>query len=116
MASSNLLAVKQSGKSWNKRLIQPVIPVLPNITVTRRKNEISAHQADLAANGFTEETSGDESRRAPTAASLDLQNGVHKDEIQEAPEKSPPAQTEDSSAASSPVLQNGRSVPAISRT
>jgi hypothetical protein len=116
MASSDSPAVKRPGKAKNKRFVQPVIPALPQIAGTRKNHEIGAYQIELAANGSTKKALGEESSRASTNATLNLPNGVHKDEIQEASEKSAPVEPEPSSAAPSHTSQNGRSAPAISHS
>ena len=112
MASSNTPAVKRPGKARNKRLVQPVLPVLlalPQFISTRKIHDIDASQTDVAANGFTRESSGKEVRQVSPAPMLNLSNGVHKDEIRETSEKSTTLGTEASSAALSPTLQNGKS-------
>ena len=83
MASLNPPAVNRPGKPRNKRFVQPAIPALPQLSAARKNDGRDAPHAEHVANESIQEVSREESRRASTTASLELSNGVHKDEIQE---------------------------------
>ena len=111
MTSFNPAAVNRPGKQRNKRFVQPVVPALPQITAARKNDGRGAHHTEHVANESIQEASREESRRPSTTASLELSNGVHKeDEI-------PEASGEDTvvgigaSADAPPVSQPGSSSP-----
>lgn len=110
MASSDTPAVKRAGRARNKRFLQPVVPALPQIPNTRKNHDIGTYHADHTTNGVIQETLETQSGRASPAASPDLLNGVHKDDIQEGPGNGTNIETDLVSAAPSPALQNGRSL------
>jgi hypothetical protein len=111
MASFNPPSVNRPGKPRNKRIVQPVVPALPQLTTARKNDGRGAHHAELVANDFIHHASREESRRASTTVSLELSNGVHKDEIQEASEEDAVADIGTSPGAPSPVSKPGRSSP-----
>ena len=110
MTSFNPAAVNRPGKQRNKRFVQPVVPALPQITAARKNDGRGAHHTEHVANESIQEASREESRRPSTTASLELSNGVHRDEI-------PEASGEDAvvgigaSADAPPVSQPGRLPP-----
>ena len=111
MASPNPPALKRPGKPRNKRFVLPVVPALPHLNTARKTQEIEGHQTEHLANGAIHDASGEHSRRASTTASLNLANGVHKDERPEASAEGAAAEIGVSSALASPVSQPGRSTP-----
>jgi hypothetical protein len=111
MTSFNPAAVNRAGKLRNKRFVQPVVPVLPQITAARKNEGRGAHHAELVANESIKEASREESRRPSTTAPLELSNGVHKEEIPEASGEDVVADVGAPQDAPSPVPQPGRSSP-----
>lgn len=108
MASSNTPAVKPPGRAKNKRFVQPVVPVVPQISNRRKNHESGGHQPHVAADGFTQETRRGESRQASPPALPNLPNGVHTDEVQEASEMAATVDTGTLPATPSPASQNGK--------
>jgi hypothetical protein len=107
-SNNNPPPVKRPAKPKNKRFVQPVVPVLPQLSAARKNNEEPVSRADHVANGFIQEAAEEESRRTSASASLTLPNGVHNDGIQELPGDDAAAdQIGASSAARSPVSQSG---------
>ena len=111
MASLNPPAVNRPGKSRNKRFVQPAIPALPQLSTARKNDGRGAPHAEHVANESIQEASREESRRASTTASLELSNGVHKDEIPKTSGEDAVANIGASPDAPSPVSQPGRSSP-----
>lgn len=111
MTSFNPAAVNRPAKPRNKRFVQPVVPALPQITTARKNDERGAHHAEHVANESIQEASREESRRPSTTASLELSNGIHKDEIPETSGEDAVADIGASPDAPSLVSQPGRSSP-----
>jgi hypothetical protein len=111
MSSSDTPAVKRSGRVKNKRFVQPVVPALPQLADTRKNHDTGTYQADCTTNGVIQETLEKDSGRASPAASSDLPNGVHKDDIQEASQSETNIENDRLSVTPSPALQNGTFAP-----
>jgi hypothetical protein len=107
MASLNPPAVNRPGKPRNKRFVQPAIPALSQLSTARKNDGRGAPHAEHVANESIQEASQEESRRASTTASLELSNGVHKDEIQEASGEDAMADIGASPGAPSPASHPG---------
>src|SRR5436305_14546945 len=107
MSTSDTPAVKRSGRVKNKRFVQPVVPALPQLPNTRKNHDTGTYQADCTPNGVIQETLEKDSGRASPAASSDLPNGVHKDDLQEASQSEANLENDRLSVTPSPALQNG---------
>jgi hypothetical protein len=111
MTSFNPAAANRPVKPRGKRFVQPVVPALPQITTARKNDGRGAHHAEHVANESIQEASREESRWPSTTASLELSNGVHKDEIPETSGEDAVAGIEASLEAPSLVSQPGRLSP-----
>jgi hypothetical protein len=111
MTSFNPTAANRPVKPRSKRFVQPVIPALPQITTARKNDGGAVHHVEHGANESIQEASREESGWPSTTASLELSNGVHKDEIPETSGEDAVAGIEASLDAPSLVSQPGRSSP-----
>src|ERR1700733_4889363 len=111
MTSFNPAAVNRPVKPRSKRFVQPVVPALPQITTARKNDERAAHHVEHGANESIQEASREESEWPSTTASLELSNGVHKDEISQTLGEDAVADIGASLDAPSPVSPPGRSSP-----